>query len=43
MEETVKIYEAWQELYDWLNDHTGYDFTVTAVLDKMEELEMKHE
>ena len=42
----MKIYEAWQELYEWLDTHPGYpydDFTPLEVLNKMDELEAKHE
>lgn len=42
MEEAVKIYEAWDELYEWLQRRRK-DITTADVLKKMEELEMKHE
>jgi hypothetical protein len=41
----MKIYDAWAELQDWLDalvDTCEY-VTPEKVLDKMDELEMKHE
>ena len=37
----MKIYEAWTELQEWLGNQS--DPVCEVVLEKMDELEMKHE
>lgn len=43
----MKIYDAWEELKEWLEQEDTKEIlapsSCLAVLDKIEELEMKHE